>query len=312
MSTATTDFVIAAVDRGGFRESWHTGLAVLLDADGSVLEQHGSVESQHMLPRSALKPLYAASMLALGVDVTGDQQLALACASNGRLPLHTAVAHELAASLGVEETQLLCPPARPAGDATAEPGRIVHMCVGKHLMMSAAARLFDSELPYTDAAHPLQQQLRDDLERLTGELTRATVPDGCTAPVHSTTVLGFARAFRQLAVEAGDALAPQLLRAGAAMRQHPDMVEAPGKSDTVIAEAFDCIVKFGAEGTVAIAMPNGVTAIVHCFDGARRAANAAALDMLARHGAIPADALERLASELELQHSGAAVSPTLV
>lgn len=310
MSTATTDFVIAVVDRGGFRESWHTGVAVLLDADGEMLEQHGSIDSQHILPRSTLKPIYAASMLALGTELDDERYLALACASNGRLPMHVELAREMAAALGVDESGLLCPPMRPAGGGT--PARLAHMCVGKHLMMRATARSFGTDLPYIDVTHPLQKRLREDLERLTGEATRASVPDGCGAPVHSTTVFGFARAYRQLAIDAGDPLAPHLLRAGTAMRNHPAIIEAPGKPDTVIAEAFDCTAKFGAEGTVAITMPDGVTAVAHCFDGARRAANAAAVDMLARHGAIPEDALERYGAELELVHPGALVKPVLV
>lgn len=309
MSRATTDFVIAVVDRGGFTESWHTGVAVLIDADGAVLEQHGSIDAQHVLPRSSLKPLYAASMLALGTTLEGDRQLALACASNGRLPMHIELAEEMAAALGVEEDQLLCPPMGPATGG--EASRLAHMCVGKHLLMARTARGFDTTLPYTDVAHPLQARLRQDLERLTGVPTRASVADGCTAPVHSTTTLGFARAFRQLTVDGGDPLAEHLLRAGAAMRQHPALVEAPGKPDTVVAESFDCIAKFGAEGTLAITMPNGMTAVAHCFDGTRRAATVAAVDMLARHGALPGDALERYASELELQLSGAVVKSAL-
>lgn len=310
LSTATTDFVIAVVDRGGFHESWHTGVAVLLDADGNVAEQHGSIDTRHILPRSTLKPIYAASMLALGTAVTDERQLALACASNGRLPMHIDLAQQLAEALGIEESELLCPPMRPAEGG--DPARIAHMCVGKHIMMRASARAFDSDLPYTSAEHPLQQHLRRDLERLTGEQTRASVADGCGAPVHSTTVLGFARAYRQLAVDAGDTLAPQLLRAGAAMRNNPEVVEAPGKPDTVIGESFDCIAKFGAEGTVAITMPDGMTAVAHSFDGARRAANVAAVDILARHGAVPADALEQYAHELELVHAGARVKPVLI
>ena len=309
MSRATTDFVIAIVDRAGFTESWHTGVAVLVDRDGEVLEQHGSVDAQHILPRSSLKPLYAASMLALGTELADDRHLALACASNGRLPMHVELAAEMADALSVEETELLCPPMRPA--AGGEAARLAHMCVGKHLLMAKTARQFEADLPYTDLAHPLQERLREDLERLTGVQTRASVADGCTAPVHSTSAAGFARAFRQLSVDAGDPLAAELLRAGAAMRRHPALVEAPGKPDTVVGQAFDCVAKFGAEGTLAITMPDGVTAVAHCFDGARRAATVAAVDMLARHGAIPDDTIERYANELELRHSGAVVRPVL-
>ena len=297
MSTAITDTQIAVVDRGGFHESWHTGSAILLAADGSVVESHGDVDARPVLARSSLKPIYAASMLALGVDLADERFLALAAASNGGLPMHQVVAAEMAASLGVTENETLV--------------KFSHMCIGKHLHMRAAARLFDAGQHYADPAHPLQRQLLADLERLAGESTTVTVADGCGAPVHATTLTGFARAFRQLAVDGGDANSEHLLRAGRAMRAHPDIVEAPGKPDTVIGGEFDCIMKSGAEGTVAIAMPDGTTAVAHCYDGARRAAMAAVIDLLTRHGALPTDAASRFSRELELQLPGAQVRSAL-
>lgn len=299
MSSASAETRIAAVDRGGFIESWHAGAAVLLGSDGSILEQHGPVSDRPVLARSSLKPLYAASMLAAGADLADERFLALAAASNDGLEMHSQLAGEMAASLGVDHSAALV--------------KLTHMCIGKHLHMVATASAMEpSELHYADPAHPLQRLLLADLERIAGETVTTTVADGCGAPVHATTLLGFARAYRQLAVDEGDASSEHLLRVGRAMRSHPEVVEAPGKPDTVLGSEFGGIVKSGAEGTVAIAMPDGVTAVAHCFDGARRASIAATVDMLTRHGALPGDAATRLARELQLQLPGAVVRSALI
>lgn len=300
---------IAHVDRGGFIESWHEGLAVLIDADGAVVESHGDVSDQHFLARSSLKPLYAAGLLAQGVVIDDERQLALACASHGRLEMHSQLARTMASDLGVEVDWLRCP-VTEARDGS-ETSRFAHMCVGKHIAMLSAARQHD-DLDYLRPDHPVQQRLRATVAELTGVEPEASVADGCGAPVHSTTAVGLARAYRQLAVASGASSERELLLAGTAMLHHPEVIEAEGKPDTVIGTVLTAIAKFGAEGTVAITLPTGMTAVTHCFDGARRAATVAALDMLVRAGAVPADAVEQHATELELVHPGAVVRSALV
>ena len=300
---------IAKVDRGGFIESWHEGLAVLLGVDGAVVEEHGDVRSQHFLARSSLKPLYAAGLLGQGVVIENERQLALACASHGRLAMHSSLAADMAAALGVDEDELQCPVTEPRDGS--EAGRFAHMCVGKHIAMVAAAKQQGGADDYRNAEHLVQQRLRAVVAELTGDEAQASVADGCGAPVHSTTAVGLARAYRQLAVAGGSSVEEELLRAGRAMISHPEVIEAAGKPDTVIGSVFSAICKFGAEGTVAITLPTGVTAVTHCFDGARRAATVAALDMLVRAGHIPADAVEQNAEALELRHPGAKVLSAL-
>ena len=299
---------IATVDRGGFIESWHEGLAVLLDADGEVVESHGDVHEQYILARSSLKPLYAAGMLAQGVVIDDERQLALACASHGRLTMHADLAREMAEALEVTEDELQCPVTelRDGGETS----RFAHMCVGKHIAMVAAAKQ-TGDLDYRRMDHPVQQRLRETVAELTGVEPQASVADGCGAPVHSTTAVGLARAYRQLAIAGGSSVEAELLRSGDAMLHHPEIVEAPGKPDTVMGSVLTAIAKFGAEGTVAVTLPTGTTAVTHCFDGARRAATVAALDMLVRAGVIPADAVQQHAAELELVHPGAVVRSAL-
>ena len=78
--------VLVEVTRSGMTESRHRGSVVALDADGSVALALGDVDSP-VYGRSANKPLQAAAMVELGLDVPPDL-LALVCASHNGEPVH--------------------------------------------------------------------------------------------------------------------------------------------------------------------------------------------------------------------------------
>ncbi|WAC67327.1 asparaginase [Agrococcus sp. SL85] len=284
--------LLAVVERDGFVESEHRGVAVVLDPDGRVIERHGDV-ALPFLARSALKPLYAASIVEAGLVDLEPAWAALASASHHGEQVHVDTATAMAAALGVDEAALRCPPMRAPGGGER---RFAHMCVGKHITMAAAARAMGAPDDYWADAHPLAALLRRGVAEAAGEAEGIVAHDGCGALVFSTTPVGMARAFQRLRPGGDDAFA----RIGDAMRAHPVLIDGAGKPDAVVIAETGCATKFGAEGTQAIVAPDGTTVVVKAADGARRAGAPVALALLERAGAIPAGTGERLAEPLGL------------
>ena len=284
--------LLAVVERDGFVESEHRGVAVLIDPEGRVIEAHGPVE-RPFLARSALKPLFAATLLERGLVELEPAHAALASASHWADEEHIATAQAMAVALGVDEESLRCPPMK-APDGT--PRRFAHMCVGKHIAFAAAARALAAPDGYWEASHPLTTILSDGIDGATGERVLGTARDGCGALVFATTPVGLARAFRRLAP---DGIGAHRF-VGDAMRGHPTLIDGAGRPDAVVIEGTRCATKFGAEGTQAMVAPDGTTAVVKSADGARRAGAPVAMAMLERAGAIPEGSLERLSEPLGL------------
>ncbi|WP_072314399.1 asparaginase [Agrococcus sp. Marseille-P2731] len=287
-----TTELLAVVERDGFDESEHRGVAVVIDPSGTVVEAHGDI-ARPFLARSSLKPLYAAALIDAGLLELEPAHAALASASHHAEQQHLDTAQAMAALHGVDEQHLRCTPMR-APDGSQR--RFAHMCSGKHIGLAAAARALGAPAEYWRDDHPLTGVLRDGLAAAAGERIDGLAHDGCGAVVFPTTPVGLACAFRRLAPDGVGAHR----RIGDAMRAHPTLIDGTGKPDAVVIEATGCATKFGAEGTQAMVAPDGTTAVVKTADGARRAGAPVALALLERAGAIPAGTLDRLAEPLGL------------
>ena len=172
---------LAVVERSGFVESRHTGIAIVLAADGTVAAQLGDPSSL-VLPRSSLKPLQALACLTAGAPLDGER-LGLATASHSGTDRHVAVVRDILDAAGLGEDALGCPPAWPGDTATrdelvrehAEPSRIRMNCSGKHaaMLLTCVTNGWSTD-GYLDPEHPLQLHIREVVERLIGEKTAAT------------------------------------------------------------------------------------------------------------------------------------------
>lgn len=284
--------LLAVVERDGFVESEHRGIAVVVDPDGCILASHGAVD-RPILARSALKPLFAAALIDAGLIELEPAHAALASASHWADPEHLATAEAMAAAHAVDEQALRCPPMKAPGGAKR---RFAHMCVGKHIAMAAAAAAMGATADYWSDGHPVGSLLRERLADATGERITGVAHDGCGALVFPTTPVGLARAFRRLAP--GGRGGHRAI--GDAMRAHPTLIDGAGRPDAVVIAHTGSATKFGAEGTQAIVAPDGTTAVVKAADGARRPGAPVALALLERVGALPAGTLEALTEPLGL------------
>ena len=230
-------------------------------------------------------------MRACGLDVE-DKLLALAAASHSGEPFHVTGAREILAGAGLTEAALQCPRALPLDEAAARqllrdgkaPARVYMNCSGKHAAMLAtcvaAGWPTDS---YRSPAHPLQQRIRQLIERLSGESVAAAGVDGCGAPLFGISLTGLARVYRAL-VLAGPG-SPERAVADA-MRAYPDWTSGTRRPERALMEAVPgLLVKSGAEGVLAFALPDGRAAAFKVDDGAQRAVPALAVALLQRLGA---------------------------
>jgi len=286
----SVELATATVLRSGIPESRHLGVAVLVAADGAVLESHGETGAI-VFPRSALKPLQALAMLEAGAPLEGDA-LGLATASHDGTAAHVAVVEGMLAAAGLTEHDLGCPrawPADPTARAAAEgPRRITMVCSGKHAgFLTASVSSGATTADYLEAGHPVQRRVAAVVEDHAHERVAHWGVDGCLAPTPALSLRGFARAFGS----ATGSASPVRQAVVAA----PWTIEGPGAIDTTIIERTGFFVKTGAEGVIAVSVPDVATVAVKVLDGSRRPAASVALTLLSRAGLLD----ESLRAEVE-------------
>lgn len=265
---------LAWVVRGRLAESVHTGHLLVGAGDDDTLVI-GDPDAP-MFARSSLKPLQALAMLRSGLEVD-DRQLALACGSHAGTPEHVAVATSILTGAGLEVGALQNTPAWPLDGASRSalvragegPSSLTQNCSGKHAAMLATCVAAGWDVAgYRAPTHPLQLAIAEVIGEMSGVRPQVVAVDGCGAPLFSGTLRGLARAFRAL-VDA-DPGTPER-RVADAMRAHPEMVAGDGRTDTVaMKDVPGLVVKGGAEGVLAAALPGGRTVVAKVADGSAR------------------------------------------
>jgi L-asparaginase II len=287
--------VIAEVIRSGFTESRHHGSVVVLGADGEEVLFSAGEATAPIYPRSSNKPIQAAAMRSLGLDLDGEL-LALAAASHSGEEFHVTGVRKILASAGLTEDALQCPPALPL-DETAQrrflaegghPDRVHMNCSGKHAAMLAtcvtAGWPTDS---YRDPGHPLQREIKATLQRLSAEKVAATGVDGCGAPLFAVSLTALARAFGSLVLAQPDSAERSVADA---IRAHPEWTSGTARSERALMLAVPgLLVKSGAEGVQAFALADGRAGAIKMEDGAPRAIPALTVTLLRLLGVAEAE-----------------------
>ncbi len=284
--------VLAEVVRSGFAESRHRGAIVVVGPDAVVLHHAGAVDVP-IFPRSSNKPLQAAAMLRCGLDLDSEL-LALAAASHSGEDFHVTGVRKILAEAGLTEDALQCPPDLPLDEtaqrqvllAGGERDRLYMNCSGKHAAMLATCVAAGWPTgSYTEPGHPLQLEIRQTIERLSGEQVTAVGVDGCGAPLFAISLTGLARAFGAL-VRADPGSAER--RVADAMRAHPAWTSGRQRPDRRLVQAVPgLLLKSGAEGVEGLALADGRAAAfkIDDGDGGRRARIAVTVALLRALGA---------------------------
>jgi len=298
VSDVAANPVLAEVIRSGFVESRHRGTVVALAPDGTFAFTAGSANAP-IFPRSSNKPLQAAAMVRAGLPLDGEL-LALAAASHSGEDFHVRGVRDILDLAGLTEEDLRCPPGLPMDEPTArrlirESGssdtlgpesRVRYNCSGKHaaMLVTCIANEWPIET-YLDPDHPLQVHIRRTIEELAREPVAAIGVDGCGAPLFALTLGGLARAFRALVLaEPGTAEH----KIADAMRKFPSWTSGTSRDENrLMTEVPGLLLKAGAEGVDAFALPDGSAAAVKIDDGNARARTPVTVAILAKLGAQP-------------------------
>ncbi|MEO5921118.1 MAG: asparaginase [Pseudolysinimonas sp.] len=291
---------LAVLERSGEVESRHLGAAVLVDADGSILQALGNPAAL-IYPRSAAKPLQATAVLATGLPLEGEE-LVLASASHSGTAAHVSVVERMLASAGLDESALQCPAdwpldgkARAAATPPAGAGRrrITMNCSGKHAaFLAASVHAGWSTDDYLDLEHPMQSAVAATIAEYAGEHVAHWGIDGCNAPTPVISLTGLARSIGRVAASSSPL--------PAAILAHPWAIDGQGRENAVTIAETGLIAKLGAEGVLVLATTAGQAVAVKTLDGADRARTMIALEVLVRAGLVPRERAEAvLAATLE-------------
>jgi L-asparaginase II len=296
VSDVVANPVLAEVIRSGFVESRHRGSIVVIAPDGLFAFTAGSANTP-IFPRSSNKPLQAAAMLRAGLPLEGEL-LALAAASHSGEDFHAQGVRDILDYAGLTPDDLRCPPSLPLDEPTArrltresspeeERGsRVRCNCSGKHAAMLATCIVNDWPTEtYLSPEHPLQLHIRRTIEELAREPVAAVGVDGCGAPLFALTLGGLARAFRSLVLaEPGS---PER-KVADAMRKFPSWTSGSTRDEYRLMNSVSgLLLKAGAEGVDAFALPDGSAAAVKIDDGNARVRTPVTVAILAMMGAQP-------------------------
>jgi L-asparaginase II len=250
---------LVRVERGGVEEGIHLGHVAVVDAHGRI---HGSLgDPQHVTYfRSCAKPFQAIGSLGTGIAARyalGTEHVAIMAASHNGEPRHVEIVRDVLRRTGIDESALQCgahwPYYEPAATVVRremdEPLAVFNNCSGKHAGMLAAARALDAPLEtYLDAAHPVQQRIREVIEAFT-RCPAANIQygiDGCSAPNAAVPLAAMARSFAGL-VSSSDEIPRTVV---AAMVEQPFLIGGTDRFDTRLMEVTEgrLLAKGGAAG----------------------------------------------------------------
>jgi L-asparaginase II len=296
--------LVAQVTRSGFTEGYHHGSVIVLDAAGAPVASAGDPLGA-IFPRSSNKPMQAVGMLRAGLSYTDQGDLAISAASHSGEPFHVDRVRKMLASGGFTEDDLRCPPGLPLSPAAQTalfaagggPAPVTMNCSGKHTAMLLTCRVNGwSTDDYYDPGHPLQQRISAAVAELAGEPVAATGVDGCGAPVLAISLTGLARAFLTL-VRAQPGSHERAV--ADAMRAYPEVVSGTAADDARLMRGLPgALAKGGAEGVLAVAVPDAGAVAIKIDDGAKRARLPLLASALRRLG-VRAPAVDKLAASAD-------------
>jgi L-asparaginase II len=199
--------------------------------------------------------------------------------------MHQTATKSILAKAGLDEHSLQCILDRPLDEElrrTSEPTRLAMNCSGKHAGMLATCVKngwpIDS---YLDPEHPLQLAIKSEVEQMSGESVAGVSVDGCGAPLFLFSLLGLARAIRNLTISTD----PVHQEVAQACRDYPEMVSGPGRLSTRMMQNIPGLfMKDGAEAVNVTSLADGRTLAIKISDGNARAMPAITTAALAKFG----------------------------
>jgi L-asparaginase II len=266
-----------------------------------VLESWGDITFP-IFPRSAVKPIQALPLIASGAAdhfSVSNKWIALACASHSGEPQHVSEVSRWLQSLGLSNADLECGAHAPRNKRARErlrqagesPRAVHNNCSGKHTgFLCTAVHLGEDTHGYIEADHPVQQRVRQTVAEVTDYDLDSAVQavDGCGIPTIALPLQFLAYGMARFGT--GQGLPSQRVaaieRVREAMLTEPFMVAGSDRFCTHVMRvaAGEIVVKTGAEGVFAAALPSrGIGIALKIDDGHRRASETAMAALLRRY-----------------------------
>ncbi|MDG2069944.1 MAG: asparaginase [Paracoccaceae bacterium] len=290
--------------RGPVLESRHLGAAVICDDTGQIKQAWGN-PTRIILPRSSCKMIQALPLITSGAaDTNGlkSEHLALACASHNGADIHLAPISKWLETLGLKDEDFRCGPQKPKDRATRhallrarQPACQIHNnCSGKHAGFLTLNKYLAGQPDYEVVDHPVQKAAFEAFEMTTDEISTGFGIDGCSAPNHSCSLQGLARAMAWFASaeDRSDSASKAAVRLVKAMNTHPELVAGDGRACTGLMQAMGGrgVIKTGAEGVFTAILPTQRLGIaLKVDDGTTRASDAAIAALLVHLGVLAPD-----------------------
>ena len=250
--------------------------------------------------RSLLKPwqlLTNFKILKSHYPALQDKHFALFMASHSADADHLQALEEIIEICGLDEGQLLCPPARPLDGATRalmkergeKPQRRYHNCSGKHSGYLAAVKAQAGNMGnYLIEAEAHHSRLKNILSLLTGRQSESftATTDGCQLPNYALSTRELSLAYMTLlnrntlpAAAQASELFENYEQLGSLMLAYPQMISGLGRLDykimarEIFADAPPMVAKEGADGLLGIGVaasekyPDGVGIAIKLSSG---------------------------------------------
>ena len=283
------------VIRGGFTESTHRGVAVLINSNGETLQEWGNSNTL-IYPRSALKPIQSLNLYKDGVAKAlglSDNLIALTTASHHAENIHQKMINNWLKKINLKEKHLSCGPSWPwnikdqfkAHSKYKVKRKIFHNCSGKHCGHLAVSKYKNLPIKnYQNKDHPIQKDLIKLIEDLSKYKIKNIGVDGCTLPNPLIPLKKFAFAMAQLAdykkLNEYSTIAKRIFDSCV---KFPEITGGSKSINSILTKLSKgkIFVKNGAEGVFVAIIPEQKSALaVKIIDGASRAAEVAIAGLL--------------------------------
>ena len=296
------------VTRSNEVESFHQGVAALINSSGEILKEWGDTEKL-IYPRSALKPLQSLNLyrdgVAEGLNLT-DEYIALTTASHHSESFHQKMITEWLNKINLDEENLSCGPDWPwnledkfeAKINSKKKRRIFHNCSGKHCGHLAVSKYRD--LPtenYNKNNHPIQKELISLIEHLAEYKIKNIGIDGCTLPNPLMPIKKFAYAMAQIAdykkLNENSNIAKRIFDS---CIKFPEITGGTNSANCALTKISKGKIFFknGAEGVFVAIIPEQKSAlVVKIDDGASRAAEVAIAGLISELKIIDEEKLQK-------------------
>ena len=297
------------VTRSGEIESFHQGVAVLINSSGNILKEWGNSDL-NIYPRSALKPIQTLNLYKDGVADSmslSEEQIAITTASHHAEKFHQEIISNWLKKININEENLSCGHDWPwnledkfkVKLENEKKRKIYHNCSGKHCGHLAVCKHKNLTLEnYHKKTHPLQKDLIQLIENLSDFKIKNIGIDGCTLPNPLMPLKKFALAASRLTDD--KILNENIDIAKKIFNSCVNFPEITGGTNSV-----NCILtklskkkiffKNGAEGVFLALIPEIKSAlVVKILDGAARAAETAIAGLISELKIIDENELAKI------------------